>query len=165
MTTPKNNTNPAKIGARIRAMREATVKRQEAVKKPIPGKAAFAKLILGSKATARELDAIEAGEKALPESCLKRVAEALQVPYQWLTTGHASFQANDIIRLPGVGRRITEARMSKGLTYIELSRRVQLGETSRNVARLEDHVHCPKLSTIERIAEACAVPSSYILFG
>lgn len=153
------------IGKRIAQMREAHAARELANGRKALVKWKFAKLVLGSNARVEDLDSLEEGMFALSEELLEAAAAALRVPAAWLKNGTADFQENDIVRIPGVGRRITEIRMTKGWSYIELSRRAALGHTSRNVARIEDDIHCPKLSTIQKIARALGVKPELILYG
>lgn len=125
----------------------------------------IARKLLGSSAKVSDLEKMELGEFNYTDEVVKRIALFFKVPTDWLKSGTTKFADMDVVRTPGIGRRITEARMSAGLTFIELSRKAAMGNTSRNVARLEDCVHWPRKSTINRIAAACSVPADYILFG
>lgn len=61
------------------------------------------------------------------------------------------------------GRNLADARKWAGLTQQQLAERVSM--TQMDVSRIERGLHCPRLDTVARFAEALDVLIADLLFG
>lgn len=154
------------VGARLRQLREnyqARAKAQD--NRTALSLSQLARKLYGRQATVKGMDAYETGTATLSKEQVGQISSFYGVPSDWLAKGTAKFAHNDIIRLPGVAGRITTARTEKGLTQRGLSVKAALGETTKNISRLEDYSHSPRLGTIQKISQALDVPETWLLYG
>lgn len=129
------------------------------------GKEAFARVVLSSGASAKNISRIE-NEEVLPRNAtLQKLASFGGVDTTWLTEGRCVLKPSDIVQAEGVGERIAAARKAAGVSALTLAKAAGLGNTSQNVLRLENGAHRPKLGTVAKIARALHVPVTQLAFG
>lgn len=126
---------------------------------------AFAQKALSPNASAKNIGRIENEEVTPRSNTLVKIAEAGGVSLEWLATGQCTLKPSTIVRTAGVGERIAKARQAKGMTCLGLARAAGLGNTPKNVSRLEKGEHRPRSSTLERIAATLKVPVAYLAYG
>lgn len=126
---------------------------------------AFAKSALSTNASAKNIGRIEQEEVVPRLSTLAKLATFARVDLKWLAEGNVVLKPGDVVRTPGVGQRIAQARRARGMTRLGLSRAAGLGASTKNISRLESEEHRPRYSTLERIASELKVPVGYLAFG
>ena len=142
------------VGARVRQIREETGLNLSN----------FAKQYLSGSASARNVSRIESGEVAPTEKTLERIAHG-KYDMSWLRTGELTLSPGASVRVPGLAARLTEVRTARKLNKLQLSRQAGLGETSKNVGRIENREVAPRYSTILRLASALGVEAAYLIHG
>ena len=145
----------AGYGQRVQAVRQDTGL----------GKELFARLVLSPGASAKNISRIEIEEVTPRLSTLGKISTFSDVNMQWLREGSCALKPNDIVRTAGIGRRIALMRQRRGLTRCALSRLSALGNTTKNISRLETGEHRPLARTIVRIAKALDVSPTYLAYG
>lgn len=128
-------------------------------------KLAFARLALSDGASSKNMGRIEAEEVTPRPMTLAKIAVFGGVSMEWLTQGQMALLPNDICRTGGVGQRIREVREAAGMTRCELSRISGLGNTTKNIDRLEVREHTPRARTLVKIARALNVSPTYLAYG
>lgn len=128
-------------------------------------KLALARSALSQGASSKNIGRIEAEEVTPRLSTLSKVAEFGGVDLQWLATGECVLQPNTVCRTGGVGARIREMRLKRGLTRNALSRMAKLGNTTKNVSRLETREHAPRARTLVKLAEVLRCSPTYLAYG
>lgn len=129
------------------------------------GKQAFARFALSDGASAKNISRIEIEEVTPKAMTLAKIAAFGGVSMEWLARGEMTLKPNDIVRTGGVGARIAEARRRRGLTRNALARMAKLGNTTKNISRLEQREHMPRARTIVKIAEVLKVSPRYLAYG
>ncbi len=129
------------------------------------GKEAFARLALSEGASAKNISRIEVEEVTPRPMTLAKIATFGGVSLEWLARGKVALRANDIVRTGGVGARIAEVRRKRGLTRNALARKAGLGNTTKNISRLEDREHLPRARTLVKIADVLKVSPEYLAYG
>lgn len=120
---------------------------------------------LGYTATENDWGEVVKGERKLTMGQTRALARLFRVPTAWLATGAQVLKDNQVVEVPGVGSRIFEARIARGLSLVKLSRAADLGNTAKNISRLEGLEFAPKLGTVQRIAKALHMSPSWLLYG
>lgn len=125
----------------------------------------FATTALSPRASAKNIGRIENEEVTPKLETLAKIASASGVSLSWLMTGRMALAPNDVVTTGGVSRRIRLARLKAGLSRNALSTRSGLGETTRNVQRLENRDHRPRARTLVRLASVLKVSPTYLAYG
>ncbi len=128
-------------------------------------KLALARAALSNGASSKNIGRIEAEEVTPRVGTLGRVAEFGGVNLEWLATGECVLKPGTVCRTGGVGARIKEARLARGLTRNALSREAGLGNTTKNVDRLEVREHAPRAATLVKLANVLKVSPTYLAYG
>lgn len=125
----------------------------------------LARAALSEKASARNIWRIERQEVCPTKDTLLRICAKLQISPAWLFYDIPP-DASDttILRVPGIGERIREARLRKGYSQRYLARITGLGDTAQNVGRIEKAQVYPRLGTVRRISRALRVPLPKLAF-
>lgn len=126
---------------------------------------AFARVALSSGASAKNIGRIESEEVTPRFTTMEKIAAAGNVDLQWLCSGVCPLKPTHVLRTPGIGARIQQSRVARGMTRIELAKAAKLGASPKNVSRLELGEHSPRGNTLSRIAEALKVPVAYLAYG
>jgi len=129
------------------------------------GKQAFARAALSDGASAKNISRIEIEEVTPRPMTLAKIASFGGVSLEWLAKGKMALKANDIVRTGGVGARIAEVRRKRGLTRNALARMANLGNTTKNISRLETREHQPRARTLAKIASVLKVTPEYLAYG
>lgn len=142
------------FGARIRSLRQAAGLSQ----------LAFAQVVFGGTPSARNIGRLEREEVTPRRTTLERIANACNVDARWLAQGNIVVaDSGQVIRLPQLGERIRTIRAKRGMTRLALARKSGLGESSRNVGRIESSEVYPRLATVRRLADALNVAPHVLL--
>jgi transcriptional regulator with XRE-family HTH domain len=128
-------------------------------------KTAFAKMALSPNASAKNIGRIENEEVTPRAQTLAKIASVGGVDIQWLATGECKLKPGSVVRTAGIGERIATARRAKGMSRLGLAQAAGLGESTKNVSRLETGEHRPRAATLERIAATLKVPVAYLAYG
>jgi transcriptional regulator with XRE-family HTH domain len=126
---------------------------------------AFARMALSGGASAKNIGRIEKEEVTPREETLKKIAKAAGVDINWLATGKTQLKGNCLVKTAGIGTRITQMRKARGLSLLALAEKSGLGQSSRNVSRLESGEVRPRLATLGRVASALGVPVEQLAYG
>ena len=129
------------------------------------GKELFARLALSPNASAKNISRIEIQQVSPRLSTLNKIASFGGVDLNWLATGTCALRPNDIVRTADIGQRIAHLRRQSGLSRCALSRKAKLGNSTKNISRLETGEHRPLARTIVRIAEVLNVTPTYLAYG
>ncbi len=129
------------------------------------GKEAFARQALSAGASAKNISRIEIEEVSPRTMTLAKIATFGGVSLEWLAKGQMALKPNDICRTGGVGARIAEVRRKRGLTRNALARAAELGNTTKNISRLEQREHMPRARTLVKIAKVLQVSPQYLAYG
>lgn len=128
-------------------------------------KHAFALKVLSERASAQNIGRLEK-ESVVPRlATLLKIAEHTGCNLAWLVTGQASVEENLPLRVPGIGRRIEEARHKKGLSQRALANLAHLGDSAKNVGRIEQREVQPLWRTVLRLARALKVAPEQLVYG
>lgn len=128
-------------------------RRVSAIRKDLGmSKREFAVLTLSPKASAKNIGRIEAEEVIpLPET-LNKISAVTGVSSEWVRTGQIDLGDNAVVRVPGLGRRIEKLRKQRGMSCLALAREAGLGNTSKNIRRIEQGEVRPRTMTLRKIA-------------
>jgi transcriptional regulator with XRE-family HTH domain len=141
-------------GARIRTLRQTAGLSQ----------LAFARLVFGGAPSARNVSRLEREEVTPRASTLTRIAQACNVDAKWLAQGDiVCATSGQVVRLPQLGERIRVIRTKRGMSRLALARKSGLGESTRNIERIESCEVYPRLATVRRVADALNVPPHVLL--
>lgn len=125
----------------------------------------FAVQALSKGASAKNIGRIE-NEQVVPRAdTLERIAALGKVDLAWLSTGSTAIYPTKVVQTPGIGARVASYRKARGLTMRELARRAKLGESSKNVGRIEIGEVRPRGATLGRLAAALDVSVEQLAFG
>lgn len=125
----------------------------------------LAKAALSDGASAKNIGRIEKEEVTPRASTLEKIAAATGVDLNWLVTGRTQYRQNCVVRTPGIGARIAKVRIAQGMTLRALAEKSGLGQSSRNVSRLETGEMRPRAETLGRISVALGVPRDHLAYG
>lgn len=129
------------------------------------GKAAFAQTVLSASASAKNISRIEQEEVTPREATLRKIAEYGNVDLHWLTTGQCVLKPGDLVDALGVAQRISDERQRAGLSCRALARASELGDSAKNIQRLEAGEHRPTFRSLSKIARALKVPATRLVYG
>lgn len=125
----------------------------------------LAQRALSSRASAKNIGRIEQEQVSPRTLTLQKIATATGVDLDWLTTGKTELRQNCVVRTAGIGQRIAYFRKDRGLTLRALAEQAGLGESSRNVSRLESGEVRPRAGTLGRVAQALGVSVERLAYG
>lgn len=122
----------------------------------------FSKL-LGYEASA--ISHLESGNFTLSFQKLSRLIEATGVSLKWIFCGEGDVLSKEKIRIDseGLGRRISEVRVKKGLTQKQLGE--ILGCTYINILNIEKGKYLPSQAFISNLIEKLDVDVNWLLTG
>jgi transcriptional regulator with XRE-family HTH domain len=126
---------------------------------------AFARMALSCGASAKNIGRIEKEEVTPREVTLQKIADVTGVDITWLATGKTLLKQNCVVRTAGIGSRITQVRKTRSLTLRALSEQAGLGQSSKNVSRLESGEVRPRAVTLGRVASALGVSMERLAYG
>jgi transcriptional regulator with XRE-family HTH domain len=126
---------------------------------------ALAQRALSPRASAKNIGRIEQEEVSPRSSTLQKIATATGVDVAWLATGKTPLRQNCVVRTAGIGPRISHFRIDRGLTMRALAEQAGLGESSRNVGRLESGEVRPRAGTLARLAKTLGVSVERLAYG
>jgi transcriptional regulator with XRE-family HTH domain len=116
-------------------------------------------------ASAKNIGRIEKEEVTPRMSTLGKIAVVADIDVNWLATGKTTMKPNCVVKTAGIGKRITQFRKDRGLTLRALAERAGLGESSKNVSRLESGEVRPRAATLGRVASALGVSVERLAYG
>lgn len=125
----------------------------------------LARAALSTGASAKNIGRIEKEEVTPRASTLKKIADATGVDLTWLATGRTQYRQNCVVRTPGIGPRIAQFRADRGLTLRALAEQSGLGQSSKNISRLESGEMRPRAETLGRISVALGVSRDRLAYG
>lgn len=125
----------------------------------------FAQLMLSPCASGQNIRRIELEDVTPKPETLERIADRTGISLSWITTGKVKIEPNKVVNVAGIGERIRNLRQSKGMSAVGLARKAKLGNTAKNVTRLEDREHLPRGRTVARLAKALNVSTVYLATG
>lgn len=125
----------------------------------------FARAVLSPGASAKNIGRVEDQEVVPTLHTLHKVAAACDVDFEWLVKGECPLLPFDIVKTGGIGARIRVLRTVRGLTRNALARESKLGNTTKNISRLEDGTHRPRARTVVKIAKALNVDPRFLAYG
>lgn len=127
---------------------------------------AFAKQTLSVGASAQNIGRIERESVCPRPTTLQKIARFAGCNLEWLTHGRITLSgANRVLRVPGIGRRIAAARKAQGLSQRALAKRSGLGESAKNVGRIEIAEVHPRIDTVRRLAKVLGMQPEQLIYG
>jgi transcriptional regulator with XRE-family HTH domain len=126
---------------------------------------AFARMALSCGASAKNIGRIEKEEVTPREVTLQKIADVTGVDINWLATGKTQLKQNCVVKTAGIGSRIAQMRQARGMTLRTLAEKSGLGQSSKNVSRLESGEVRPRAVTLGRVASALGVSMERLAYG
>ncbi len=106
---------------------------------------------------------VEAAERIPTVGTLARLAAALGVSAGWLGYGLGTQQSDgSVATTEGMGLRLASVRLERGLTKVELARRIDLSATA--IANIEKGAQTG-VDVLESLAKALGVSPAWLAFG
>lgn len=126
---------------------------------------AFATKALSKGASAKNIGRIEQEQVTPRIDTLEKIAAAGNVDMQWLVTGKTVIKPTRVVKAAGIGSRVAALRTKRGLTMKELAQKARLGDSSKNVGRIETGEVRPRGETLTRLAGVLGVPVEQLAYG
>ncbi len=106
---------------------------------------------------------IERGERRLSKVTIEEIARLFEVPEGFLTDEGGGTGEGKELEGEALGRKLRQARMSKGVTLSELSKKA--GVSLAHLSEVERGRSSASLKTLEKLAGALGLPISQLLAG
>lgn len=125
----------------------------------------LARAALSLGASAKNIGRIERQEVTPTKETLMRICSVLNIDPAWLLYGiNPDAGINTVLKVPGIGTRIREARVRKDFSQKALARMAGLGNSAQNVGRIEKALVNPRLGTVKRLSKVLGVPIAKLAY-
>lgn len=125
----------------------------------------MARETLSEGASAKNIGRIEQGEVTPTLFTLAKIAVSTDTDFVWLVTGKAQLAHGKPIRVPGVGKRLERARVSRGVSQRQAAAFLSASPSAKNVGRIEQSEVRPTPRTLENLATGLGASLDYLVNG